>query len=197
MEEQRIVVFLLEGVRTATDALGTEKTVTIGGTKYRAMLPVEDRWHLSLAAPPVGNGNGEQGSGWTALAPGTWGENASDPVIESVGLVLDGAAIPPGDKQVEFDHAAAQWRQLLQDWLTVAAKGPTDWAKHLQGDSLCGAGYDGDYDGLDVPYQPVRRGHRHPPRCLSALAWGHAILPGRRRTPAARSAPSRSCPGTR
>ena len=38
---------------------------------------------------------------------GTWGENASDPVIESVGLILDGAAISPGDKQVEFDHAAA------------------------------------------------------------------------------------------
>jgi hypothetical protein len=96
MEEQRIVVFLLEGVRTAKDALGMEKTVTIGGTRFRAVLPVEDRWSMFLAAPPAGSGDGEQDSGWPNLAPGAWGENASDPVIESVGLILDGATIPPG-----------------------------------------------------------------------------------------------------
>ena len=45
----------------------------------------------------------------------------------------------------------------------------------LRGDGLSGPGYDGDYDGVDVPYQPVQRGHRHPPRRLSAWAWGHAL----------------------
>lgn len=176
MEEQRIVVFLPEGVRTAKDALGMGKAVTIGGSKYRAVLPVEGRWHVSLAAPPGGSGDSEQASGWASLAPGAWGEIASDPVIKAIGLILEGALIPPGDEQVEFDHAAARWGQLLRDWLTVAAEGPTDWAEHYYGvTAFAGPGYDGDYDGLDVPYQPVQRGHGHPPRCLSAWAWGHAL----------------------
>jgi hypothetical protein len=38
-----------------------------------------------------------------------------------------------------------------------------------------GPGYDGDYDGLDVPYQPAQRIHRRSPRSLSAWAWGHAL----------------------
>lgn len=175
MEEQCIVVFLLEGVRTAKDALGMETTVTIGGTQYRAVLPVEGLWH-TLTAPPVGSGDGEQASRWANLAPGAWGEDASDPVIEAIGVILEGPMISPGDEQVEFDYAAAQWRQLLRDWLTVAAEGPTDWAEHYYGaTAFAGPGYDGDYDGLDVPYQPVQRGHRHPPRRLSAWAWGHAL----------------------
>lgn len=176
MEEQRIVVFLLEGVRTARDALGTEKAVTIGGTKFRAVLPVEDSWHSFLAAPPADSGDGAPTSRWPSLTPGTWGRIASDPVIESVGLILDGAVIPPGDEYVEFDHSAAQWRQFLRDWLAVAAEGPTDWAEHYYGaTAFAGPGYDGDYDGLDVPYQPIQRGHRHPPRRLSARVWGHAL----------------------
>jgi hypothetical protein len=176
MEEQRIVVFLLEGVRTAKEALGMEKTVTIGGTKYRAVLPVEDSWHPFLAAPPAGNGDGTSASRWPNLASGAWGENGPDPVVESVGLILEGATIPPGDEHIKFDHAAARWRQLLRDWLTVAAEGPTDWAEDYYGaTAFPGPGYDGDYDGLDVPYQPVQRGHRHPPRRLSAWAWGHAL----------------------
>jgi hypothetical protein len=176
MEEQRIVVFLPDGVRTAKDALGTEKGVTMGGTKYRAVLPVEDRWHFSLAAPPADSGDGEPASRWASLEPGAWGENAPDPVIKAIGLILEGATIPPGDEQVEFDHEAAKWVQLLRDWLTVAAEGPTDWAEHYYGvTAFAGPGYDGDYDGLDVPYQPVQRGHRHPPRSMSAWAWGHAL----------------------
>jgi hypothetical protein len=176
VEVQRIVVFLLEGVRTAKDALGLEKTVTIGGTTFRAVLPVADRWPMSLAAPSAGSGDGEQASRWPSLAPGTWGENASDPVIESIGLILDGATIPQGNEHIEFDHAAAQWRRLLRDWLTVAAEGPTDWAEHYYGaTAFPGPGYDGDYDGLDVPYQPAQRVHRRPPRRLSAWAWGHAL----------------------
>jgi hypothetical protein len=176
MEEQRIVVFLLEGVRTAKDALGMEKTVTIDGTKYRAVLPVEGSWGPSLAAPPGDNGDGTPASGWPNLVSGAWGENPHDPVVESIGIIVEGATIPPGDEQIKFDHAAARWRQLLRGWLTVAAKGPTDWAEHYYGaTAFPGHGYDGDYDGLDVPYQPVQRGHRHPPRRLSAWAWGHAL----------------------
>ena len=175
MEEQRIVVFLLEGVRTAKEALGLEKTVTIGGTKYRAVLPVQGRWS-SLAAPPVGSEDGEHASRWPNLASGAWGENAPNPVIESIGLILEGATIPPGGVQIEFDHAAAHWRQLLRDWLTVAAEGPTSWAEDYYGaTAFPGPGYDGDYDGLDVPYKPVQRGHRHRPRRLSGWAWGHAL----------------------
>jgi hypothetical protein len=52
MEEQRIVVFLLECVRTAGDALGLEKAVTIGTAKCRAVLPVMGRWPMFLAGPP-------------------------------------------------------------------------------------------------------------------------------------------------
>lgn len=175
MEEQRIVVFLLEGVRTAKDALGLEKTVTIGGITFRAVLPVEGRWH-TLAAPPAGSQDGEQASGWPSLASDTWGEKAPNHVIECVGLVLDGATIPPGDEHIAFDHAAARWRQLLRDWLTVAAEGPTDWAEHYYGaTAFPGPGYDGDYDGLDVPYQPAQRVHRRPPRRLFAWEWGHAL----------------------
>jgi hypothetical protein len=175
MEEQRIVVFLLEGVRTAKDALGMEKTVMIGGTKYRAVLPVEGGWH-SLAAPPAGNGDGTPASGWPSLVSGAWGENVADPVVGCIGIILEGATIPPGDEHIEFDHAAARWRQLLRDWLTVAAEGPTSWAEDYYGaTAFAGPGYDGEYDGLDVPYQPVQRGHRHPPGRLSAWAWGHAL----------------------
>jgi hypothetical protein len=175
MEEQRIVVFLLEGVCTAKEALGMEKTVTIGGTKYRAVLPVEGRWS-TLAAPPAGSGDGEHASRWPNLAPGAWGDNAPHPVIESVGLILEGATIPPGDEQIEFDHAAAHWRQHLRDWLTIAAEGPTSWAEDYYGaTAFPGPGYDGDYDGLDVPYKPVQRGHRHAPRPLSGWAWGRAL----------------------
>jgi hypothetical protein len=107
---------------------------------------------------------------------GAWGENAPDPVVGSIGIILDGATIPPGDEQIEFDHAAARWRQLLRDRLTVAAEGPTDWAEHYYGaTAFPGPGYDGDYDGEDVRYQPVQRGHRHPPQRLSAWTWGHAL----------------------
>jgi hypothetical protein len=175
MEEQRIVVFLLEGVRTAESALGLEKTVTIGGTKCRALLPVKGRWS-TLAAPQVGSGDGEHGPRWPGLVSGTWGETAPDPVIEALGVILEGPGIPPGDEHIAFDFAAARWRRLLRDWLAVAAEGPTDWAEHYYGaTAFPGPGYDGDYDGEDVPYQPAQRGHRHSPRRLSAWAWDHAL----------------------
>jgi hypothetical protein len=144
MEEQHGVVFLLDGVRSAKDALGLEKTVTIGGIKCRAVLPVEGRLS-TLVAPPARGEDGEYASRWPDLASGTWGENPSDPVIESLGLILEGATIAPGNDYVAFDHAAAQWRQLLRDWLTVAAEGPTNWADHYYGaTAFPGPGYDGD-----------------------------------------------------
>lgn len=176
MEEQLIVVFLLEGVRTAKDALGLEKTVTIGGTRCRAVLPVEGRWPMFLAAPSVNRRDGEEASRWPNLSSGVWGENASDPIIKSIGLILSGAPIPPGNEHIAFDHTAAQWRHLLRDWLAIAAEGPTDWTQDYYGaTAFPGPGYDGNYDGLDVPCQPVQRSHAHAPRRLSARAWHHAL----------------------
>jgi hypothetical protein len=176
MEEQRIVVFLLDGVRTAMDALGLETTVIIGDTECQALLPVKGRWPMFLAGPPAGSGDGEEDPGWPRLESGAWGENlSSSAIIRSVGIILKGTRIPPGDEHIEFDHAAARWRQLLRDWLAVAAEGPTDWAQDYYGATAFGPGYDGDYDGEDVPYKPPQHGHRHPPRQLSAWAWTHAL----------------------
>ena len=103
-----------------------EKTVTIGGTKYRAVLPVEGRWH-TLTAPPAGSGDGEQASRWANLAPGAWGENASDPVIEAIGVILEGAALAPRWSQRGF---AGQWS--IASWRLRVRRGPrgvTPWRK--------------------------------------------------------------------
>jgi hypothetical protein len=173
MTDQHVVVFLLEGVYTAKDALGLEKAVTIGGVECRALLPVQDeKWRMSLHAPPVPGGN--QVPLWSGRF---WGDTASaGGIVKAVGVILTGTVIPPGDEHIAFDHAAAQWRKLLRDWLSVLAEGPTDWAKDYYGaTAFPGPGYDGDYDGLDVPYEPVERGHRHPLRRLSAWSWGHAL----------------------
>lgn len=172
MTDQHAVVFLLEDVYTAKDALGLEKAVTIGGTECRALLPVQDeKWRMFLHAPPV------PGGGQVPLWSGRfWGDTASaGGMVSALGIIL-ATVIPPGDDYIAFDHAAAQWRKLLRDWLSVAAEGPTDWMKDYYGaTAFPGPGYDGDHDGLDVPYEPVERGHRHPPRRLSAWAWGHAL----------------------
>jgi hypothetical protein len=141
-----------------------------GGSSCRGRLA-----HLSGC--PARRQRGQRAGFWGPnLASGVWGANGPDPIIESIGIILNGATIPPGEPHIAFDHAAAKWRQLLRDWFTVAAEGPTDWEEEYYGaTAFTGAGYDGDHDGLDVPYQPVQRGHRHPPQRLSASAWGHAL----------------------
>lgn len=172
MTDQHVVVFLLEDVYTAKDALGMEKAVTIGGIECRAILPVQDeKWRMFLHAPPVFEGG--QDSLWSGRF---WGDTApAGGMVRAVGIVL-ATVIPPGNEHIAFDHAASQWRRLLRDWLSVAAEGPTDWMEDYRGATFFpGPGYDGYYDGLDVPYEPVERGHRHPPRRLSAWAWGHAL----------------------
>ena len=89
---------------------------------------------MFLAGAPAGSRDGEQDFGWPRMASGAWGEgSSSSAIIRSVGIILEGASIPPGDEHIEFDHAAAQWRQLLRDWLAVAAEGPTDWAQGYYG----------------------------------------------------------------
>ena len=75
MDEQRIVVFLLEGVRTAGDALRLEKAVTIGSAKCRAVLPVMGRWPMFLAGAPTRQQGRRAGtSGGLRMASDAWGE---------------------------------------------------------------------------------------------------------------------------
>jgi hypothetical protein len=172
LEEQRIVVPLLEGVRTVREALGLDETVMIGGIECRALLPVQGHWPTFLAGPPAASGDDEQDHGWP-LRSTDWGENSSNSVIiRAVGIIPAGTRIPAGDEHIDFDRAAAQWRQLLRDWLAVAAEGPTDSAEDYYGATIWGSS---EYDDEEVPYQPHQRGHRYPTQRLSAWAWTHAL----------------------
>lgn len=174
LEEQRIVVPRLEGVHTAKHALGLDETVMIGGIGCRTLLPVQRRkghWPAFLAGPPADSGDHERNHGW----PGSfdWGENLPGAVIiRAVGIIPAGTGIPPEDEHIDFDRAAAQWRQLLRDWLAVAAEGPTDWAQDYYGATIWGSS---EYDDEEIAYQPHQRGHRHPPQRLSAWTWTHAL----------------------
>jgi hypothetical protein len=156
------------------DALGLDETVVIGGIGCRMLLPVQRRkghWPTFLAGPPADSGDHERNHGW----PGSfdWGENLpSAVIIRAVGIIPAGTRIPPGDEHIDFDRAAAQWRQLLRDWLAVAAEGPTDWAQDYYGATIWGSS---EYDHEEIAYQPHQRGHRHPPQRLSAWAWTHAL----------------------
>ncbi len=181
LEEQRIGVLLLEGVCTAGEALGLVETVTIGGIECHVLLPVlgpvRGRWPRRLAGPPAPGGDQEQDPGWRKSMEDIWGELGRSDVIRAVGIIPVGTAVPPGDEHIDFDHAVAQWRHLLRDWLAVAAEGPTDFPdRDYYGATIFGSSeYDGEYDGDDVPYQPLQSGHRYRPQPLSARAWSHAI----------------------
>ncbi len=178
MEEQRIGVPLLEGVLTLKEALGLERTVTVGGIECRVLLPVlgpvRGRWPGSLAGPPAPGGDHEQDPGWTKSMERIWGEpDPGDVIIRAVGIIPAGTTIPPGDEHIAFDHAVAQWRRLLRDWLAVAAEGPTDFPdKDYYGATIWGSS---EYDHEEIPYQPPQSGHRHRPQRLSARAWSHAL----------------------
>jgi hypothetical protein len=107
LEEQRIVVPLLEGVRIAREALGLLETVMIGGIECRALLPVLGRWRIFLAGPPADGGDDEQDHGWPLGSTG-WGEDSSDSVIvRALGIIPVRTTIPAGDEHIGFDRAAA------------------------------------------------------------------------------------------
>jgi hypothetical protein len=183
LEGQRIVVPLLEDVLTLKEALGLEQSAVIGGIECRVLLPVlgpvQGRWPRRLAGPPAPGVDFEQDAGW----PGgkhIWSEDflwGGEAVVQAVGMIPAGTAISLGDEHIAFDHAAAQWRHLLRDWLAVAAEGPTDRPdRDYYGATIFGSSeYDGEHDGDDVPYQPLRSGHRYRPQRLSAQAWSHAL----------------------
>jgi hypothetical protein len=183
LEEQRIVVPLLEDVLTLKEALGLEQSAVIGSIECRVLLPVlgpvRGRWPRRLAGPPALGVDFEQDAGW----PGgkhIWSEDftsGGEAVIQAVGIIPAGIAISRGEEHIAFDHAVAQWRHLLRDWLAVAAEGPTGLPdRDYYGATIFGSSeYDGEYDGDDVLYQPLESGHRYRPQPLSARAWSHAI----------------------
>jgi hypothetical protein len=182
LEDQRIGVPLFEGVYTLEEALGLERTVTIGGIECRVLLPVlgpvRGRWPRSLTGPPAPLGNHEQDPGWPKSMERIWGEPCPGGVIiRAAGITPAGTRIPPGDEHIDFDHAVAEWKHLMRDWLAVAAEGPTDFPdRDYYGATIFGSSeYDGEHDGDDVPYQPLQTGHRYRPQPLSARAWSHAI----------------------
>jgi hypothetical protein len=176
--EQRVGVFLLEGVFTLEEALGLEQTVTIGGIECRVLLPVRGPvrggWPVSLAGPPAASGDREQGGDWPKSMAGNWGEPLPGGfIIRAVGIIPIGTTIPPGDDHIDFDHAVAQWRHLLRDRLAVAAEGPTDFPdRDYYGATVWGSS---EYDDEETPYQPPQSGHRRRPQRLSAWAWSHAL----------------------
>jgi hypothetical protein len=179
LKEQRIGVPLLEGVFALKEALGLEQTITIGGTECRVLLPVlgpaRGRWPRHLAGPPAPGEDPELDPGWPM--EGIWGDpHPGGVIIRAVGIIPVGTTIPT-DEHIDFDHAVARWRHLLRDWLAVAAEGPTDFPdRDYYGATIFGSPeYDGEYDGDDVPYQPLQSGHRYRPQPLSARAWSHAI----------------------
>lgn len=170
MTEQHVAVLLLDGVHTAKEALGLEHPVTIGGIECRALLPVAGKWPMFLDRPPVPSGE-PYPDGFRRI----WGEGTrSGGLVTAVGIIPTGTTIQPGDGQIAFDHAAAQWRELLRDWLAVAAEGPTDWAQDYYGATAWDSP---EYDDEEIAhqFQPHQHGHRHPPRRLSAWAWSHAL----------------------
>ena len=139
------------------ETLGLEQTVTIGGIECRVLLPVlgpaRGRWPRHLAGPPAPGGNHERDPGWPKSMKRIWGE--PDPggvIIQAVGIITAGTTIPPGDEHIDFDHAAAQWRHLLRDWLTVAAEGPTDFPdRDYYGATIFGSS---EYDDETIPFGP-------------------------------------------
>ena len=183
MEEQHIVVPLLEGVHTLAEALGLGQTVMIDGIECHVLLPVQGpvrgRWPRSLAGPPAPSGDHEQDPGWPKSMERNWGEPYPGAVIiRAVGIIPAGTRIPPGDEHIAFDHAVAQWRHLLRDWLAVAVEGPTDFPdRDYYGATIWRSS---EYDDEMIPYQPHQSGHRHRPQRLSAWAWSHALsMPAR------------------
>lgn len=180
LEEQRIGVPLLEDVLTLKDALGLEQAAMIGGIECRVLLPVlgpvRGRWPRHLTGPPAPGEDPEQDPGWPMER--IWGDPyPGGVIIQAVGIIPVGTTIPTGDEHIDFDHAVAQWKHLLRDWLAVAAEGPTDFPdRDYYGATIFGSSeYDGEYDGDDVPYQPLQSGHRYRPQPLSAWAWSHAV----------------------
>ena len=178
LEEQRIGVPLLEGVLTLEEALGLEQTATTGGIECRVLLPVlgpvRSRWPRSLTGPPAPGRNPEQDPGWPKSMERIWGKPYPGAVIiRAVGIIPAGTTIPPGDEHIAFDHAVAQWRHLLRDWLAIAAEGPTDFPdRDYYGATIFGSS---EYDDEMIAYRPLQSGHRYRPQRLSARAWSHAL----------------------
>ena len=176
--EQHVGVHLLEGVLTLKEALGLEQTVTIGDVECRLLLPVPDpdrsgwaRW--ALAGSPMPGGD-RPDPGWPKSLKHNWGEILpAGAIIRAVGVIPAGAVIPPGDEHIAFDLAVARWRRLLQDWLAVAAEGPTDFPdRDYYGATTWGSP---EYDDEETPYQSPQLRNRYGPKRLSALAWCHAL----------------------
>jgi hypothetical protein len=149
-----------------------EQTAVIGGIECRVLLPVRGPFQALLAAPPMPAGHPGQDPGWPE--PLDWGDaSRSTATIRAVGLIPAGTTIPPGDKHLAFNRAAARWRHLLRDWLAAAAEGPTDFHGPYGSATIWESP---EYDGEEViQEQPYWSGYRHGPQRLSAWAWTHAL----------------------
>ena len=176
MEDQHVIVPLVEGVSTSAAALGLAQTAKIGEIECRAVLPVRGpargNWPVRLIGPPAPGETLEQSSIWPKWD--YWGDPYSNStIVQSIGIVLIGAMIPPGDEHLDFDRKVDQWRHLLRDWLAALAEGPTDFPdREYYGATVWGSS---DYDHEDIPYQPHQVGQRRRPNPISAWAWSHAL----------------------
>ena len=175
MTEQQVAVPLIEGVRTSGEGLGLRHSATIGSTKCMVFLPQApspEEPYFRLSPPVSPSGQPGPDPGWLQT---DWGniliiKGLPAVTIRAIGLIPD-VMIQPGSEHIDFDHAVAGWKQLLQDWLAVTAEGLTDSAGFYAGATYWGSS---EYDN-ELFRQPRQAGRRDDPRPSSPWAWTHAI----------------------
>jgi hypothetical protein len=141
MPKQHLAVPLLEGVHSPLEALTLRRPTMIGGIECDVLLPSPDPGPdprplqvRNLKPPCDAQQDGEPH--WPTRFK--WGHHYPFlPLIHDTKYATIGAVgvIPSEpvrweDALADFDHAVAQWKHLLRDWLSVIAEGPTDSLKH-------------------------------------------------------------------
>ena len=174
MSAQHVVVPLIEGVHSSVYALTLRRSAEIGGIRCRVLLPgPRPSGHVTAGnrlTPPFDEHHSEDPS-WPSV---DWGvvNDSTAATIYAVGLILVDSTILPGEELVGFDRAVGKWKQLLRDWLSVIADGPTVFLGNLHGETVWES-VDYDHELLGANYLA---GGIYEPQRVSAWEWQHALV---------------------